>query len=170
MSEPRLYIADLAAYNAGHLHGIWIDACDDLDDIKEAIKTMLDNSPVSDAEEVAIHDYEGFEGYEIGEYEGIKSAHETACFIEQHGKLGARLLNDYCQDAQDAQHYIKDKYQGCYGSTADYAQEQTEGQFKIPKPLEFYIDYERMASDWEMSGDIFTIETTSDEVHIFNNH
>jgi hypothetical protein len=27
--------------------------------------------------------------------------------------------------------------------------------------------YERMAADMEMSGDIFTIETAHDEVHIF---
>jgi hypothetical protein len=25
--EIRIYVADLAAYNAGHLHGVWIDAC-----------------------------------------------------------------------------------------------------------------------------------------------
>lgn len=33
--EIRIYVADLAAYNNGILHGVWIDACDDLDTIEE---------------------------------------------------------------------------------------------------------------------------------------
>ena len=34
MSEHiRIYVADLAAYNAGHLHGVWADATQELDDI-----------------------------------------------------------------------------------------------------------------------------------------
>lgn len=170
MSEPGLYIADLAAYNSGHLHGIWIDATDDIEDIKGAVKTMLDNSPVSDAEEFAIHDYEGFEGYEISEYQGIESAHDIACFIEQHGKMGAALLAHYGDDVEFAQQTINDDYYGCYSSTADFAEEHTEQIIKIPKPLEFYIDYDSMARDWEMGGDIFTIETAHDELHIFYNH
>ena len=35
--------------------------------------------------------------------------------------------------------------------------------------LEFYIDYAKMARDMEMSGDIYTIETGYDEIHIFGN-
>ena len=30
--EIRIYVADLAAYNNGKLHGVWIDATSDLDD------------------------------------------------------------------------------------------------------------------------------------------
>ncbi len=61
-STPRIYIACLAAYNNGHLHGAWIDADQDADQIRDAIAAMLARSPVEDAEEYAIHDYEGFEG------------------------------------------------------------------------------------------------------------
>ncbi len=49
-------------------------------------------------------------------------------------------------------------------------QELTEGTSEIPKDLEFYIDYERMGRDMEYSGDVFTIETAHDEVHVFWNH
>ena len=47
--EIRIYVADLATYNAGHLHdlhGAWIDACDDVSDIWKQINTMLAASPV----------------------------------------------------------------------------------------------------------------------------
>ncbi|MDT8398118.1 MAG: antirestriction protein ArdA [Pseudomonadales bacterium] len=43
--EIRIYVADLAAYNNGKLHGVWINACDDLDDMQDQINKMLSTSP-----------------------------------------------------------------------------------------------------------------------------
>ncbi len=94
-TEIRIYMADLARYNSGHLHGVWIDATQELDDIQDQINTMLEESPVKDAEEHAIHDYEGFNGYPLGEYEGIDSVHEIACFIAENLEIGGELLNYY---------------------------------------------------------------------------
>jgi len=39
--EISIYVADLAAYNNGILHGVWIDATQDIDDIQEQINDML---------------------------------------------------------------------------------------------------------------------------------
>ena len=166
MTEPRIYVADLAAYNNGILHGVWIDAALDLDDIQEAVAKMLADSPEDDAEEYAIHDYEGFGSYRVSEYEGLKGVQEVACFIEEHGELGAELLAHF-SDMEEAQTAIDENYQGQHSSLADYAQEFTEETSEVPKHLEFYIDYEKMGRDWEMSGDIFTIQTAHDEVHVF---
>ncbi|MCB0094432.1 MAG: antirestriction protein ArdA, partial [Caldilineaceae bacterium] len=58
----------------------------------------------------------------------------------------------------------------CYANLADFAQELTEDTTKIPENLRYYIDYERMGRDMEMSGEIFTIEAAHDEVHVFWNH
>lgn len=44
--EIRIYVADLAAYSAGHLHGVWIDATLTLDDIQAQVDAMLAASPV----------------------------------------------------------------------------------------------------------------------------
>ena len=167
-TEIRIYVADLAAYNAGHLHGVWIDVTDDLDSIQEQISAMLADSPVCDAEEYAIHDYEGFGGYELGEYEGLENAHEVACFIEQYPDFGGALLSYYC-DIDEARKIAKENYCGCYASIADYAQELTEDTSEIPSHLEYYIDYERMSQDMELNGGIFTIEIGFQEVHIFWN-
>lgn len=52
---PRIYVACLAAYNSGRLHGAWIDASQDVDDIWNELKQVLASSPVPDAEEWAIH-------------------------------------------------------------------------------------------------------------------
>lgn len=90
--EISIYVADLAAYNAGHLHGVWIDATLELDEIQAQISAMLAASPVEGAEEYAIHDFEGFDGYRLDEYESLESAHETARFIEEYPEFGGALL------------------------------------------------------------------------------
>ncbi|MET1255268.1 antirestriction protein ArdA [Aliikangiella maris] len=168
--EIRIYVTCLAAYNNGYLHGVWIDACGALEDIQEQVQQMLKDSPVEDAEEYAIHDYEGFGAYRLEEYEGLETAHEVACFIEEHEDIGAELLNHTGGDFDEARRLIEECYHGCYSSLADYAQEFTESSMSVPKSLEFYIDYKKMGRDWDMSGDIFTIETGHDEVHVFSNY
>ena len=149
-TEIRIYVACLAAYNAGHLHGVWIDATAELDDIQAQINSMLAASPEPDAEEYAIHDYEGFDGYALSEYEGINSAHEIALFIEEYSEFGGALLN-HLGDLDDARRAAAESYCGCYESLADYAESLTEETTEIPESLRYYIDYERMARDMEMT-------------------
>ena len=62
---PRIYVACLAAYNNGELHGAWIDADQDADAIREEIAVILTTSPEPNAEEWAIHDYEGFGDHKL---------------------------------------------------------------------------------------------------------
>ena len=98
MPDPdpiRIYVACLAAYNNGHLHGEWINVKDEAS-IWEAVQAMLFRSPIEeDAEEWAIHDYEGFEGAEVGEYFSFANVVELADFIRERGALGAQVLNYY---------------------------------------------------------------------------
>jgi len=168
--EIRIYVADLAAYNNGKLHGIWINACDDLDAIKTQINEMLSASPEGFAEEYAVHDYEGFGGYALGEYEGIESAHDIACFISEYPDFGGELLNHFGGDLKEARTAAEENYCGCYKSLADYAQELTEETTQIPESIAYYVDYERMGRDMDLAGDIFTIEVGFETVHIFWNH
>ena len=169
-ADIRIYVADLAAYNNGKLHGVWINATDDLDDIWNQVNQMLAESPEDFAEEYAIHDYEGFDGYALSEYEGLKTTHEIACFIEEYPDFGGELLNNFGGNIEEARTAAEENYCGCYKSLADFAEELTEETTQIPENLAYYIDYERMGRDMELSGDVFTIETAFEEVHIFWNH
>jgi antirestriction protein len=166
--QVRIYVACLAAYNSGILHGAWIDAAQGVDDIQRDISAMLADSPIANAEEWAIHDYEGFGSLRLSEYEGAGRVHEIACFIEEHGDLGASVLAHFDGDLNDAESAMEN-YQGRYTSLADYAAELTEQTITIPASLAHYIDYERMGRDLEMGGDVFTIAPHYDEVHIFLN-
>ena len=95
---PRIYVACLAAYNNGKLHGLWIDA-DDPEDMNDAIEKMLEKSPIPDAEEWSIHDYEGFCGMRVDECPDLEELAEHAKAIEKHGEAWAHYCsyigNDY---------------------------------------------------------------------------
>ncbi len=54
--EKRIYVAFLAAYNNGELHGKWIDASCDVNFMQDDINAVLKASPISNAEEWTIHD------------------------------------------------------------------------------------------------------------------
>lgn len=169
-TDIRIYVADLAAYNNGKLHGAWIDANEELDVIRKQVSQMLAESPEGFAEEYAIHDYEGFGGYALGEYAGLEAAHEIACFIQEYPNFGGELLNNFGGDLEEARAAAEENYCGCYKSLADYAQELTEDTTQIPESLAYYIDYERMGRYIELNGDVYTIETSYEEIHIFWNH
>ena len=163
--QPRIYVACLAAYNNGFLHGAWIDAIDDLDVMQAQVAQMLAASPMQGAEEYAIHDYEDFGDFSLSEYAGLERAHAIAIFLADAGKLGAMLLSHFCGDLDAAQNALEE-YAGCFDSAADFAQELTEETTSIPESLRFYIDYEAMARDMELSGDILALEEGFRRVHI----
>lgn len=66
-ARPLIYVASLADYDNGRLHGVWIYADADRSDIDAAIASMLAASSEPHAEDWAIHDYEGFEPFHLAE-------------------------------------------------------------------------------------------------------
>lgn len=168
--QPRIYVACLAAYNNGILHGAWIDAAQEPWAIYDEVKAMLAASPIAGAEEWAIHDYEGFGGVRIEEYASFDHVSELATFIAEHGALGAALLDHCSGELSEAREAIKDRHLGSYASLADYVQEVTEDSNAIPHALRYYIDWRAMARDAEINGDLFTVQTAWDTVHVFAGH
>ncbi len=163
----QIYVADLAAYNCGMLHGRWIDATQGADGIREEIQEMLAQTPLKNeiAEEYAIHDQNGFGKLELHEYISIERVAEYAEFIEEHGKLGSMLLVEF--DIEEATAMMSDRYLGEYESVEEYAEQLLDDCYEIPKYLEGYIDYQKFARDLELSGDIESYELSYREVHIF---
>ena len=164
--SPRIFVACLAAYNAGRLHGAWIDV-EDEETVGDAITAMLNASPVAGAEEFAIHDHDGFGGVTIGEYEDIGRVVEIASFLRERGQLGALVLDHLGGNIDEASEALDDGYRGAFECLADYFQELTEETVMIPEPLRLYIDYEAMARDAVLSGEVFTLRTAHGKVHVF---
>ena len=170
---PEIYVADLAAYNAGILRGEWIDANQDADDIHAEIEEMLNGSPKPFAEEWAIHNYEQFYGAEnyLGEHPNLEDVATAAELISEKGELAGLVIAHFCGDLDEAKRALEDMYSGEHDSLADYAEELSEGSIgNIPDNIARYIDYEAMGRDMELGGDVFTLKTNDSKVHVFLNH
>ncbi|WCT74293.1 antirestriction protein ArdA [Sphingomonas naphthae] len=168
--QPRIYVACLAAYNNGILHGAWIEADRGAWQLWGDTQAMLAASPIADAEEWAIHDFEGFGRNRIHESDSFERIAGLAAFIAEHGALGAALI-DHCDgDLERAREVMEDGYLGCHASLADYVQELTEDANVVPEQLRYYINWQAMARDAELNGDLFTIETAWNAVHVFAGH
>ena len=84
----RIYVQCLSAWSYGLMHGIWLDACRQVDEIRSDIDWLLSWSPVSTKEacqEWIIVDYEGFEGVRIDEHESIERVAEIAIAVKEYG-------------------------------------------------------------------------------------
>jgi antirestriction protein len=164
-TDLKIYVADLTAYNNGKLHGVWIDVLSD--DIQEQINDMLTLSPEKFAEEYAIHDYEGFGDVSLSEYQNIESVREIALFLYEYDQFGAGLLNYWDDNINKAKKAAEEKYQGCYESLANYAKTVIEDISELPSYLYYYIDYEHLGRDMQSNGEVYTIELSYQNVHVF---
>ena len=166
--HPQVYVACLASYVAGRLHGRWIDATLDPEEIRAEIREMLAQSEADNPEEYAIHDYDDFGGVSLGEYESLETVARVARFISAHGELGVELLKylDTIQEAEEV--FSEGRYLGCYASLAEYAEEAVaDAAGEIPDFLQYYLDYEKLGRDFTLSGDVFVVELGWREVHVF---
>lgn len=125
--EPRIYVASLSDYNAGRLHGDWIDAAQGPEAIHAAISAMLARSREPVAEEWAIHDYENFGPLRLGEWESIEHISALGLGIAEHGQafaawadlIGSSEWDDLLGD-------FEDHYMGRWSSEVEYAENLLE--------------------------------------------
>lgn len=145
-TKPRIYVACLASYIDGELHGTWIDATQDKDKIYSEIHAMLAESDYEDADEFAIHDYDNFGDVEIHEYETIVNVSKLAKFIDKHGKLGAKVLEHY-GDVDGAEEALMDRYHGAWESELTFSSDFFDDMYArdIPENVKCYIDYEQFS-------------------------
>lgn len=163
-----IYVASLSDYNAGILHGVWIDfdTCLNADEVWEAIRAMLLNSPTTEreglpAEEWAIHDYEGFGGIEISEYESISAlweAHELLSDLDDPEAFFDWLSYETTAEISEVTESniaaFRDAYRGWYRSKEEFAEELIEEMGILSNADELlsrYFDYEAFARDLFMS-------------------
>jgi antirestriction protein len=175
-NTPRIYIASLSDYNAGVLHGSWIDADHDLDDIHDSVKAILAKSPTDPgAEEFAIHDYEGFGPLRVDEYDSLGWITSVAQGITEHGPAYAAWADQCVRDQERLDHF-EDAYLGEWQSLTAYAEDLLDDlgldetiERAVPESLQPYvrIDYEGFARDLELSGDLTSVDSTEGSVWVF---
>lgn len=148
---PRIYVASLADYNNGILHGIWIDLDVDVDadEIQEQVNAMLATSREGLAEEWAIHDYEGFDSIRLSEWETFTTVAEIANGLRAHGTPYAVWYADD-ESNRDVKAF-EQSFIGDFEDAADYAYRDAEesGLYRSLSDLriENYVDWERYGDD-----------------------
>jgi antirestriction protein len=160
---PRIYVACLAAYNNGKLHGEWIDADQSAEEIQEEINEMLKASPEPAAEEWAIMDYD-MEGLDLGENPDLNDLVEKAELLAEHGEAYAAFYNNNCGDD------FEEAYCGRYDSMKEYAEELADSMGDETKAA--YFDYggiEGFTHELEHGGDYWTASASPYGVHVFQN-
>lgn len=161
-TRPRIYVACLASYNDGILYGRWIDADQDADAIREEIAAMIARSPTPGAEEWAIHDREGLG--DVGEFADLDRVAEIGQAVAAAGDNAAALLAWLNVDPRYRRpEDFEAAFRGQWDSAADYAEDfwTDAGGFTpddSPCHPSQYVDWERVARDLELSGDIETID------------
>lgn len=178
--RPRIWIASLADYNNGRLHGDWIDANQDPDDIQQAAWRILASSPEPGAEEWAIHDYDGFGPLRLGEYESFEDVSAIARGIAEHGPAFAAWVDIVWDGGGPLEHELlaefNDYYMGHYESAESWAEEMwddlgytLEARGRLPDSLQSYIrvDYDAFANDMRMGGELSFAEAPDGGVWVF---
>jgi len=164
-TTPKVYVACLAAYNNGILHGEWIDARQEPEAIHEQIKKMLAKSPIAGAEEWGLHDYEGFCGLRLSEYESIEKVAEMAKMIEEHGEAWAKFA-EYEGIEYATLERFEEAYAGEWLNEEEFAQDLADETMEIPAHLSDYIDIERLARDLFIN-DYYSAEGETGKVYVF---
>ncbi|MEX2170710.1 MAG: antirestriction protein ArdA [Pirellulales bacterium] len=165
--KPMIYVACLAAYNAGTLHGKWITATQDADSLHREVQAILKQSPEPLAEEWAIHDYEGFGNIRLGEYESLSEVSRLALLVEEHGEpFGAYAAHVDTESATEES--FLDAYRGHWDSELAYAQDLFDELYahELPEHLRNYINYEAFSRDLFLDG-YFSIRSSDFGVYVF---
>ncbi|MGO4452560.1 antirestriction protein ArdA [Arthrobacter sp. RAF14] len=174
-TTPAIYVACLAAYNNGTLHGLWIDATLGADEIHRRIRAMLATSPEPGAEEWAIHDYENFGPLCLGEYELIEHVAAIATHIQKHGEAFVAWL-EFTEFEEDEWSHFTNAYLGEFSDLEAYVDHIVDEMdyeklldSRIPEVIRPYVNISRaaMARDLIASGEIFTIDG-GNSIYIFN--
>jgi antirestriction protein len=130
LEGPAVYVACLAAYNSGTLHGYWVDLeqASTVEDIRECIAYTLATSPALGAEEYAVHDHQGLPACLQSEWpdwqqvEAFMEARDALHESEQVAYLLACNINHRVLDEQE----FSESFCGFWERPEDFAQEQAE--------------------------------------------
>ena len=170
--RPRIYVADLAAYNNGELHGAWIEAHQDEDEIWAEIQTLLNASPVPGSEEIAVHDYEGFGPLDIGEFESIRTIASIAAAMAEHGDAMAMWIDYLGHDGiENAVDTFEDAYLGAWTSMHAFAEHIVEDmgvEIEVrPESWAHYVRFDTQALARDLDVELHSERDPDGELHIF---
>lgn len=82
METPKIYIVNLSSYNNGNTRGKWYELPVDMGRVERELQLDPEHG-----EEYAIHDFENFYGFSVGEYSSISELNDYAEKLEEISDL-----------------------------------------------------------------------------------
>lgn len=162
-----IFITDLQAYNEGHLVGKWIQLPLSSFELSQTLSGVLnEGESICDSdnhEELFITDYEA--EIVIGEYDDIHELNKIAESMEAFSAEDMLKLKFLSHEGYNEREVINNGIHSYDVDIYDYRDNKNftdtfellafdfveEGLFgEIPKTLEYYIDYEKIARDLRM--------------------
>lgn len=177
---PRIWVGSWLDYNNGILHGQWIDASRETDEVWADITAMLAASPTARkhggvAEDWGIFDHEGFGPLKIGEQETISFVTAVARGIVEHGPAFAAWA-DVMEDEANLGGFA-DIYLGEYDSLEAYAEQLVEDlgynqilDDSLPEHLRNYVEINvaGLAQDMWLGGEVHVYHRDGGGVWLFD--
>jgi antirestriction protein len=165
----RIYVASLADYNAGNLHGKWFELDGyhgDVETLYSDVKRMLAAGPCAlageNSEEWAIHDCDEFQGLNIGEYDSLEYVLKLSETLDELGNDSEAFAvfmsevaytSEYGDDMDKAVEDFRDSFRGRQ-KLREYAEELFDECYgediaKLPESIRCYFDMNAFARDLE---------------------
>ncbi|MCP4307044.1 MAG: antirestriction protein ArdA [bacterium] len=170
--QPRIYVASLSDYNAGRLHGNWIDATQEPEDIHHQVQRMLTASNEPVAEEWAIHGYEGFGYARLAEYSDFETVSRIAQGIETHGDAFSAWIAHSEDATQENTDKFEEAYLGRWDDLRNYAEHLADDMGLtgdiIPEHHRPYvkIDIDQLVTDLEI--ELVVAKASGGGIHVFS--
>ena len=172
MAQPRIYVASLSDYNAGRLHGVWLNANQDVEELQSAVGVMLKKSHEPWAEEYAVHDYENFGPVRLGEYTSLATVAAVAHGLIEHGQPFGHWA-EYVDCQADELERFEECYRGQWESLSAWAEEAIydlgvyEGIDRMPEWVQPYVHVDFVQLGEDMSQDYFVADD-SEGIYVFD--
>ena len=159
----------LAAYNQGVHHFQWVDLevlVEEGETLAQCIEWVLASSPAAGAEEWLFSDSSGLPSYLKGEYVSTEELMSYALAlpeVDQSNWDAYRAICDYMGQAVSPESF-EESYLGDV-EPAEYVESYYHENGEVPDYLACYVDWEAMARDWELNGDLIAVDGL-----LFNGH
>lgn len=155
---PQVYVACLAAYNNGILHGRWIDCTHGenhiWDEINDILETSPENKPGYPCEEWAIHDTMNFPDGLVSEYSGVSQVASFAEMFNEPDGWAILEIHQYMgfDDFEKSKEFHDEAFRGEWDSFQEFSDQYLEDcglMSEMPDFAQRYFDYQAFARDLE---------------------
>jgi antirestriction protein len=176
-APPQVWVASLADYNNGTVHGVWLNAAQDEAALQAAINTMLAASPLTTAtgepaEEWAIFDHDGFGRLRIDEHDSLRWISLVGKGIALHG-LAFAAYADVVEE-EDLLAGFESDYLGHYNSLHAYVEQLVNDigydrilDANLPASIHPYVKIDITATAHDLSRDLHVLPAADGGVWIF---